>query len=76
MKKFFLNQRSGGFSIGEIGRYKINKKLGIHLPKDIDYLTAHDFLGIIDGLVELKYFDRLNDTGNFEFLAIYRGIWC
>jgi DNA-directed RNA polymerase subunit beta len=31
------------------------------LPKDIDYLTAHDFLGIIDGLVELKYFDRLND---------------
>ena len=61
MKKLFFNQRSGGFSIGEIGRYKINKKLGIHLPKDIDYLTAHDFLGIIDGLVELKYFDRLND---------------
>lgn len=61
IQKFFLNQRSGGFSIGEIGRYKINKKLGIHLPKDIDYLTAHDFLGIIDGLVELKYYDRTND---------------
>jgi DNA-directed RNA polymerase subunit beta len=61
IKKFFLNQRSGGFSIGEIGRYKINKKLGIHLPKDIDYLTAQDFLGIIDGLIELKYYDRAND---------------
>jgi len=61
IEKFFLNQRSGGFSIGEIGRYKINKKLGIHLPKDIDYLTVHDFLGIIDGLVELKYYDRPND---------------
>jgi DNA-directed RNA polymerase subunit beta len=61
IKKFFLSQRSGGFSIGEIGRYKINKKLGIHLPKDIDYLTAHDFLGIIDGLIELKYYDRPND---------------
>lgn len=61
IKKLFLNYRSGGFSIGEIGRYKINKKLGIHLPKDIHYLTAHDLLGIIDGLIELKYYDRPND---------------
>ena len=61
LEKFFLNYRSGGFSIGEIGRYKINKSLGIHLPKDIDYLTAHDFFGIIDGLIELKYYDRPND---------------
>ena len=61
LKKNLFNQRSGGFSIGEIGRYKINKKLGLNLPKDITYLTAHDFIGIIDGLVELKYYDRLND---------------
>jgi hypothetical protein len=42
------------------GRYKINKKLGLNLPKDITYLTAHDFIGIIDG-TELKYYDRVND---------------
>jgi hypothetical protein len=42
-----------------IGRYKINKKLGLNLPKDITYLTAHDFIGIIDGLTELKYYDRV-----------------
>ena len=61
IKDIFYNQRSGNFSIGEIGRYKINKKLGLNLPKDITYLTAHDFIGIIDGLLELKYYDRLND---------------
>ena len=61
IKNLFFNQRSGCFSIGEIGRYKINKKLGLNLPKDILYLTAHDFLGIIDGLIELKYYDRISD---------------
>jgi DNA-directed RNA polymerase subunit beta len=35
--------------------------LGINLPKDITYLTAHDFIGIINGLVELKYYDRSSD---------------
>jgi DNA-directed RNA polymerase subunit beta len=61
MKKLFSNQRSSCFSIGEIGRYKINKKLGLNLPRNIHYLTAHDFLGIIDGLIELKYYNRIND---------------
>jgi len=61
IKKLFFNQRSGCFSIGEIGRYKINKKLGLNLPKDITYLTAQDFIGIIDGLIELKYYDRVSD---------------
>jgi DNA-directed RNA polymerase subunit beta len=61
IKSLFLNQRSGCFSIGEIGRYKINKKLGLNLPKDITYLTVQDFLGILDGLIELKYYERIND---------------
>jgi DNA-directed RNA polymerase subunit beta len=61
IKKLFFNQRSGCFSIGEIGRYKINKKLGLNLPKEITYLTAQDFIGIIDGLIELKYYDRVSD---------------
>jgi len=61
IRKLFFNQRSGCFSIGEIGRYKINKKLGLNLPKDITYLTAQDFIGIINGLIELKYYDRVND---------------
>jgi DNA-directed RNA polymerase subunit beta len=61
IKRLFYNKRSACFSIGEIGRYKINQKLGLNLPKDITYLTAHDFIGIIDGLIELKYYDRISD---------------
>lgn len=61
IKRLFLNQRTGCFSIGEIGRYKINKRLGLNLPKDITYLTAHDFIGILDGLIELKYYNKVND---------------
>ena len=61
IKRFMFNQRSGCFSIGEIGRYKINKKLNINLPKDITYLTPYDFIGIIDGLLELKYYDGISD---------------
>ena len=61
IKTLFLNQRSGCFSVGEIGRYKINKKLGLNLPKTITYLTAQDFLGILDGLIELKYYECIND---------------
>jgi DNA-directed RNA polymerase subunit beta len=57
----YFNQKKGIFSIGEIGRYKINQKLGLNIPKDITYLTAHDFIGIVDGLTELKYYDRMND---------------
>jgi DNA-directed RNA polymerase subunit beta len=61
IKKLFLDDHTGCFSIGEIGRYKINQRLGLNLPKDVTYLTPHDFLGIMDGLFELKHHDRMND---------------
>ena len=61
IRSILFNQRSGGFSVGPIGRYKINQRLGLNLPKDITYLTAHDLIGIIDGLLELKYYDRVSD---------------
>ena len=35
--------------------------MGLNLPKDITYLTTHDLIGIIDGLLELKYYDRVSD---------------
>ena len=61
VKRLIFNQKSGGFSIGEIGRYKINKKLGLNLPKEITFLTSHDFIGIVDGLIELRYYNRESD---------------
>ena len=61
IQKLFLNSRANSFSLGEIGRYKLNKKLGINLPKETTYLTAHDLIGILDGLMELKYCERISD---------------
>jgi DNA-directed RNA polymerase subunit beta len=61
INKLFLNPRNSCFSVGKIGRYKINKNLNINLPNNLTYLGATDFLGIIDGLIELKYYDKVND---------------
>jgi DNA-directed RNA polymerase subunit beta len=61
IKNLFTNSYNNYFSIGKLGRYNINKKLNINLPSNINSLTATDFFGIIDGLIELKYYDRTND---------------
>lgn len=60
-KQLIFNNRSSSFSIGEIGRYKINKKLGLNLPKTITHITAQDLIKIIDGLIELKYYNGISD---------------
>lgn len=59
--KLFENPGSGCFSIGKIGRYKVNKKLNLDLPKTSTFLTGRDFLGIIDSLIELKYYNKISD---------------
>nr|QOU10586.1 RNA polymerase beta subunit [Pedospumella sp. Jangsampo120217C5] len=61
LKKSFFNSRNSCFSVGKIGRYRINKKLGLNLSSNLTNLTGRDLLGIIDGLIELKYYDRPND---------------
>lgn len=42
------------FSLGELGRYRINKRLGLNLPLTAKFLTALDFLKIIDHLIKLR----------------------
>lgn len=61
VNNLYSNFFNNCFSIGVTGRYKINKKLKLNLPENLNYLTAPDFLGIIDGLIELKYYDRNSD---------------
>lgn len=57
IEKIYLT-RDSNFFIGEIGRYNLNKKLGLELPKNITNLTYLDFIRIIEILIELKYFGR------------------
>ena len=47
---FFSDQR---YSLGEVGRYRLNKKLGLNISEDIQVLTKEDIISIIKYLIEL-----------------------
>ena len=49
-KLFFSDKR---YDLGEVGRYKINRKLGLELPLDKKVLTKQDIIEIIKYLVRL-----------------------
>ena len=49
-KLFFSETR---YSLGEVGRYRINKKLGLDIDLDQQVLTKHDIITIIKYLIEL-----------------------
>jgi len=49
-KLFFSDKR---YDLGEVGRYRINKKLGIDTPMDTRVLTKEDIILIIKYLIEL-----------------------
>jgi DNA-directed RNA polymerase subunit beta len=47
---FFSEKR---YDLGDVGRYRINKKLGLDIPEDIKVLTKEDIIEIIKYLIEL-----------------------
>ena len=47
---FFSEKR---YDLGEVGRYRINKKLGLTIPMEIKVLTREDIVAIIKYLIEL-----------------------
>ncbi|GAA3564781.1 DNA-directed RNA polymerase subunit beta [Snuella lapsa] len=49
-KLFFSDQR---YSLGEVGRYRMNKKLGLDIEMDKQVLTKEDIITIIKYLIEL-----------------------
>ncbi len=49
-KLFFSDQR---YDLGEVGRYRINKKLGLDIPMDVKVLTKEDIISIIRHLMKL-----------------------
>jgi DNA-directed RNA polymerase subunit beta len=49
-KLFFSDKR---YDLGEVGRYKINRKLGLHQPLNHKTLTKDDMISIIKYLVRL-----------------------
>ncbi|WP_417601787.1 DNA-directed RNA polymerase subunit beta [Owenweeksia hongkongensis] len=49
-KLFFSEQR---YNLGEVGRYRLNKKLGLDIAADTQVLTKDDILNIVKYLIEL-----------------------
>jgi DNA-directed RNA polymerase subunit beta len=49
-KLFFSDKR---YDLGEVGRYRINKKLGLEVDSDIRVLTKEDIIEIIRYLIQL-----------------------
>ena len=49
-KLFFSEQR---YSLGEVGRYRLNKKLGLNISSDTEVLTKEDIIAIVRHLIEL-----------------------
>ena len=49
-KLFFSEQR---YSLGEVGRYRLNKKLNLNIPEKTEVLTKEDIIAIVSHLIEL-----------------------
>lgn len=49
-KLFFSDKR---YDLGDVGRYRINKKLGLDIPMETKILTREDIISIIKYLIEL-----------------------
>jgi len=60
---FFDDRR---YSIGKVGRYNINKKLGLSSPEDQFVLGKEDVLAIIKRLISI--FDGKEDVDNIDYL--------
>lgn len=49
-KLFFSDKR---YDLGDVGRYRINRKLNLEIPSEIKVLTKEDIISIIKYLIEL-----------------------
>nr|ASQ40347.1 RNA polymerase beta subunit [Cyanoptyche gloeocystis] len=49
----FFNPKK--YDLGKVGRYKLNKKLGLNIAENITVLTPEDILAIIDALIDIRF---------------------
>ncbi|MCR4680340.1 MAG: DNA-directed RNA polymerase subunit beta [Bacteroidales bacterium] len=63
-KLFFSEKR---YDLGEVGRYRINKKLNLNIPMETGVLTNEDIISIIRYLVEL--INNKTDVDDIDHLS-------
>jgi DNA-directed RNA polymerase subunit beta len=59
LKKMFYNPKR--YELGSVGRYRLNKKLGLETDYEMTVLTQEDFVEIIKYLIELREGKRSTD---------------
>ncbi|MCD6350497.1 MAG: DNA-directed RNA polymerase subunit beta, partial [Armatimonadetes bacterium] len=52
IRGFFFDMRR--YDLSRVGRYKINRRLGVNVPPEVRHLTRADILAIIDYLIKLQ----------------------
>jgi len=69
--RFFDEKR---YDLGKVGRYKMNKKLGLSIPDTVKVLTLQDVVASIDYLVNLHYddgaIDDIDHLGNRRIRSV------
>jgi DNA-directed RNA polymerase subunit beta len=50
--RMFFNPKR--YDLGEVGRYRINKKLGLNIPGEVTVLTKEDIVAIVKYLLDLR----------------------
>jgi DNA-directed RNA polymerase subunit beta len=62
---FFSPKR---YDLGRVGRYKINQRLGVEVPRNVTVLTKDDFVAILRYLIDLSegrgFVDDIDHLGN------------
>ncbi len=66
LERLFFNEKR--YDLGDVGRYRMNAKLGLEVPTTITTLTKEDIIAIINYLVDLqqgrKTVDDIDHLGN------------
>jgi DNA-directed RNA polymerase subunit beta len=66
LERVFFNPKR--YDLGRVGRYKINQRLGVGVPRSTTVLTRDDFVAILRYLVELSegrgFTDDIDHLGN------------
>ncbi|MFH0702459.1 MAG: DNA-directed RNA polymerase subunit beta [bacterium] len=69
--RFFDDKR---YDLGRVGRYKINKKLGLNLPETQRTLTVQDIVASVEYLINLTfdegYIDDIDHLGNRRIRSV------
>ena len=69
--RFFDDKK---YDIGRVGRYKLNKKLNLNIPKNVRTLTREDIIASIEYLINLTYdegtLDDIDHLGNRRIRSV------